>query len=54
MKKGEEFYMYDMISTWLDGVFDSAIPDGVVSVCFNLYEGGDNSWSLEVVGFHLS
>ena len=42
--------MYDKISTWLDGVFEREIPDGVVSVCFNLYEDGDNSWSLEVVG----
>ena len=42
--------MYDKISTWLDGVFDRSIPEGVVSVCFNLYEDGDGSWSLEVVG----
>ena len=42
--------MYDKISNWLDGVFERKIPDGVVSVCFNLYEDGDNSWSLEVVG----
>ena len=42
--------MYEKISTWLDGVFDRSIPDGVVSVCFNLYEDGDNIWSLEVVG----
>lgn len=42
--------MYEKISAWLDGVFDRSIPDGVVSVCFNLYEDGDNNWSLEVVG----
>ena len=42
--------MNDEMNTWLDGVFDRNIPDGVVSVCFNLYEDGDNSWSLEVVG----
>ena len=42
--------MYDKISTWLDSVFDRSIPEGVVSVCFNLYEDGDGSWSLEVVG----
>ncbi len=42
--------MYDKISTWLDSVFDRSIPEGVVSVCFNLYEDGDDSWSLEVVG----
>ena len=42
--------MYEKISSWLDGVFGMKIPDGVVSICFNLYEDGDNSWSLEVVG----
>ena len=42
--------MYDKISTWLDDVFSRNTPDGVVSVCFNLYEDGDNTWSLEVVG----
>ena len=42
--------MNDEMNTWLDGVFDRNIPDGVVSVCFNLYEDGDNCWSLEVVG----
>ena len=42
--------MYEKISNWLDSVFDRSIPEGVVSVCFNLYEDGDGSWSLEVVG----
>ena len=42
--------MYDKLSAWLDDVFDREIPEGVVSICFNLYEDGDNSWSLEVVG----
>ena len=42
--------MHEKISTWLDSVFDRSIPEGVVSVCFNLYEDGDDSWSLEVVG----
>ena len=42
--------MYDKISTWLNDVVSRNTPDGVVSVCFNLYEDGDNTWSLEVVG----
>ena len=42
--------MYERMSAWLDEVFSKPVPDGVVSVCFNLYEDGDASWSMEVVG----
>ena len=42
--------MYHKLSAWLDDVFSREIPDGVVYVCFNLYEDGENFWSLEVVG----
>ena len=42
--------MYEKLSAWLDDVFSREIPDGIVSVCFNLYEDGENFWSLEVVG----
>ena len=42
--------MYDRLSSWLDEVFERNIPEDVVSICFNLYEDGDDNWSLEVVG----
>ena len=42
--------MYEKLSSWLDDVFRKTIPEGVVSVCFNLYEDGDGEWSMEVVG----
>jgi hypothetical protein len=42
--------MYERLSTWLDEVFSRTAPEGIVSVCFNLYEDGDDSWSMEVVG----
>jgi len=42
--------MYEKLSAWLDDVFSKTVPEGVVSVCFNLYEDGDDSWSMEVVG----
>lgn len=42
--------MYVKMSAWLDMVFSINIPDDVVSICFNLYEDGDGSWSMEVVG----
>ena len=42
--------MYERLSAWLDEVFSRTAPEGIVSVCFNLYEDGDDSWSMEVVG----
>ena len=42
--------MYEKLSAWLDDVFSETIPEGMVSVCFNLYEDGDGEWSMEVVG----
>lgn len=42
--------MYERLSAWLDEVFSRNAPEGIVSVCFNLYEDGDDSWSMEVVG----
>jgi len=42
--------MYEKLSAWLDDVFSKTAPEGVVSVCFNLYEDGEDAWSMEVVG----
>lgn len=42
--------MYEEICKWLDKVFNKSIPEDVVSICFNLYEDGEGSWSMEVVG----
>ena len=42
--------MFDEISKWLDNALNQEIPDKVVAFCFNLYEDGNNKWSMEFVG----
>lgn len=36
--------------SWLNGIFSADIPDNVVAVNFNLYDDGDDKWSVEFVG----
>jgi len=38
------------ISNWIDDVLNTDIPDGVVAFCFNLYDEGGETWSMELVG----
>lgn len=38
------------ISDWIDNILNTDIPDGVVAFCFNLYEEGNGSWSMELIG----
>lgn len=42
--------MFDEVSKWLNLVLEQDIPEEVVAFCFNLYEDGENSWSMELVG----
>ncbi len=42
--------MYDKVAAWLDDVLKQNIPDEVAAFCFNLYDDGDNSWSMELIG----
>lgn len=42
--------MYDKVSKWLDSALEQDIPDEVAAFCFNLYEDGDNAWSMELIG----
>ncbi len=42
--------MFDTISVWLDALLDEAdMPEGVAAFGFNLYDDGDDNWSLELV-----
>ena len=41
--------MFNELSTWLDGTLSQDIPDGAAAFCFNLYDDGDDNWSLELV-----
>lgn len=42
--------MYTVVEKWLDGILEQIIPEEVVALNFNLYEDGDNNWSIELVG----
>lgn len=42
--------MYQKIETWLNDVLEQEIPSSVKAFCFNLYEDGDDGWSIELVG----
>ncbi len=46
--------MFDEISGWLDDVLkdisDTGIPNAVIAFGFNLYDNGDDNWSMELIG----
>lgn len=46
----KERNMYLFVEKWLDSILEQMIPTDVVALNFNLYEDGDNNWSIELVG----
>ncbi len=39
------------VENWIDDILNSkALPDNIAAFCFNLYEEGDGSWAMELVG----
>lgn len=38
------------VSVWLDNVLMQEISEDIKAFCFNLYDDGDNKWSMELVG----
>ena len=46
--------MFDEISEWLDDVLEdvakTGIPTEVIAFGFNLYDEGDDNWSIELIG----
>ena len=46
----EDKLLYDTIEKWLDDILQQSIPDDVLALNFNLYDDGDYSWSIELVG----
>ena len=40
---------YTPFSWWLDSILEKPLPDGTVAINFNLYDDGDNHWSIELV-----
>ncbi len=41
--------MYSEIESWLDNVLNTEIPGDTKGFIFNLYDDGDDNWSMEVV-----
>ncbi len=41
--------MYEEFVTWLDNVLDNSLPIEGKAVNFNIYEEGDNEWSLQII-----
>lgn len=46
----EETNTIPPISDWIDSILNTDIPNDVKAFCFNLYEEGNGSWSMELVG----
>lgn len=42
--------MINKVIDWLDDILEQDIPESVVAFCFNLYDDGDDHWSMELVG----
>lgn len=38
------------IEKWIDSIFEKPLPDEIIAIAFNLYEDGDNQWSVEMIG----
>ena len=38
------------MENWLDRTLEHTIPDEVIALAFNLYEDGEDQWSMELVG----
>ena len=42
--------MYNEFEAWLDAALEAELPDDIAAFNFNLYEDGDNLWSIELIG----
>jgi DNA polymerase I-like protein with 3'-5' exonuclease and polymerase domains len=42
--------MYNEFEAWLDAALEADLPEDIAAFNFNLYEDGDNLWSIELIG----
>ena len=47
--KNDNSISYEQFEHWLDNIIESSNFKGVIATNFNLYEDGNDSWSLEFV-----
>ena len=48
--KNKEPSFEKQVAEWIDFVLQQEVPTDVVAFCINLYDDGDNNWSIELVG----
>ena len=41
---------YEVFEKWLDDTLSQELPVDLKAFCFNFYDDGDNTWSVELVG----
>lgn len=49
-KQPKDDPVYKNLAKWLDDALSQNIPENVEAFCFNLYDDGENGWSMELVG----
>jgi len=42
--------IYDYFSKWVDKHLCNDLPDSVIAINFNLYEGSENTYDIQIVG----
>lgn len=42
--------MYNEFEAWLDSALDTELSEDIAAFNFNLYEDGDDLWSIELIG----
>ena len=42
--------MYEVFEKWLDATLEQKLPENLLAFNFNIYDDGDNCWSVELVG----
>ncbi|MDE5985351.1 MAG: hypothetical protein K2H13_08875 [Eubacterium sp.] len=47
LKKATKDSAFDI---WLNNIFAEPLSADIKAICFNLYDDGDNKWSIEFVG----
>lgn len=43
-------FMYHKVSKWLNHTLKQVIPNEVTAFCLNLYDDGNGTWSMELIG----
>lgn len=50
MNKSSQPKNYVLLSNWLDRIMEQELPKGIVAYNFNLYEGSNGTYDIQLVG----